>query len=137
MKMSKYKEKIKDITIVPSAEDKKLVSSLLSDTFMELRSYGLFARRRWTCCNSCGIAELPDNCNGFVFMHEQAEADFKRTGIAYLNYGETRDTADSIIAALEHNGLVAKWSGKLSQKIKVVGYWKGTKKVGQVKFKED
>lgn len=48
----------------------------LEKAFEVLRSKGYYARSRYRCCNSCALADIPEECSErFVFWHEQVDDD--------------------------------------------------------------
>ena len=58
--------------------------------FKELRIYGWAAEKDWTCCNTCGHAEMKDyfgKGKPYVFYHMQGADELNSTGSVHLSYG--------------------------------------------------
>ena len=104
---------------------------------------GIVARENFTCCGTCGVAEIGYDieqfraagrkARGYAFFHQQdTEAAAGGHGL-YFNYGHAgrdyseakslaigRDVADT----LEKAGLKVEWNGSLSQRVGVKLDWK-------------
>ena len=101
----------------------------LDDRFQELRIYGWAAEKDWTCCNTCGRAEMEEyfgKNKPYVFYHLQSAENLNETGSVYLNYGITGGTDNQMIKigkelskTLEAYNLKPEWNGKLETKIKI------------------
>ena len=68
--------------------------------FKELRIYGWAAEKDWTCCNTCGHAEMEDYFGKekpYVFYHMQGADEVNSTGSVHLNYGFTGGSPNQII----------------------------------------
>ena len=101
----------------------------LDDCFQELRIYGWAAEKDWTCCNTCGRAEMEEyfgKNKPYVFYHLQSAENLNETGSVYLNYGITGGTDNQMIKigkelskTLEAYNLKPEWNGKLETKIKI------------------
>ena len=97
--------------------------------FKELRIYGWAAEKDWTCCNTCGHAEMEDyfgKKKPSVFYHMQGADELNRTGSVHLNYGFTGGSPNQIIKkarklceTLEAYNLEPKWNGMLDDNIKI------------------
>ena len=65
----------------------------LDRAFAALAEIGVVARGNFTCCGTCGSAEIGDEIDdsrtwrGYVFFHEQDTESLVETGSTYLNYG--------------------------------------------------
>jgi hypothetical protein len=86
--------------------------------FNQLRKDGFFAEPDWTCCQTCGVAELPDGVEDYVFFHMQDAECLRETGDCYLSYG---GDARHIVRRLKEAGLTVEWNGSESTRIRVAG----------------
>ncbi|WP_371482018.1 hypothetical protein [Kitasatospora sp. NBC_00315] len=102
----------------------------LVEAFDQLESDGVVTAMDFTCCNSCGYAEIggeaDDESRGFVFFHEQDTERAAAGGGLTLRFGgfrhseeETAEIGREIVAALAEAGLNAKWSGSPDEVITV------------------
>ena len=112
----------------------------LEAAFDQLEATGILARHNYSCCGTCGAAEIWDELQaaldqgravrGYTFYHEQdTEAAVDGDGI-FLNYGSAEDSkpaikamAEEIIAALRTHGLEVEWAGSLDKRIQVRMVW--------------
>lgn len=120
----------------------------LDAAFEELNRRGIMARHNWTCCSTCGQAEMPDE---FMRLDGQFEGvpivgytfyDFQDVDAAvdgediYLNYGSTERAeneaaytkqclriAEIISETLRRHGLTVTWDGTYARKIGVTVKW--------------
>ncbi|MEU9100150.1 hypothetical protein [Streptomyces sp. NPDC048361] len=102
----------------------------LTRAFAALESAGLTAREHFTCCRSCGQAEIggagsPD-ARGFVYFHSQStEAAAAGHGLTLMyggfdgSEGTTASVGRETVAALERCGLAVEWDGDPGQAIEV------------------
>ena len=108
---------------------------------LEMRS--IVARQDFTCCGTCGVAEIGAEINdfeqkgvrarGYVFFHQQdTESAVDGHGL-YFNYGHALEydkpeasieIGKELVKALEGAGLRPKWNGDLGQRIFVPLDWK-------------
>jgi hypothetical protein len=109
----------------------------LDKAFAELEESGIVARQNFTCCQTCGNAEIDDELkaakvkgrkpHGYTFYHMQdTEGAVNGSGL-YLAYaGRTGGDAEAreIIAALERHGLKPEWDGSVESRIFVPIDWK-------------
>ena len=113
----------------------------LDRAFAGLEADGIVARHDFSCCGSCGAAEILDvmenvaaggrPVRGYTFYHAQdTEGAVDGYGL-YLNYGTADDdeaaavaVARDVVAALEHQGLAPRWDGSWSTRIFVPLDWK-------------
>ncbi|KDN82987.1 DUF6891 domain-containing protein [Kitasatospora cheerisanensis] len=104
----------------------------LAGAFTALEARGITARENFTCCHSCGQAEIgaeaePDS-RGFVYFHSQS-TDHAVAGhglsLYYGGFDGSEDTTAAIgrevVAALEESGLTVRWNGSPAQAIEVTG----------------
>lgn len=65
----------------------------LHRAFADLESERVLARQDWTCCGTCGAAEIGDDVDdlsqwlGYVFFHTQDTDQLIDVGSTYLSYG--------------------------------------------------
>ncbi len=93
----------------------------LTRAFTALEAAGITARENFTCCRTCGQAEIGDEAGpgarGFVYFHAQCtEAAAAGHGLA-LHYGgfdgssgTTAAIGQEVVAALEAAGLRTEWN---------------------------
>ncbi|WP_330296098.1 DUF6891 domain-containing protein [Streptomyces sp. NBC_00503] len=113
----------------------------LARAFAALGEAGLTARENFTCCRSCGTAEIwgdgAKDARGFVFFHSQCTEGAADGGDLYLLYGgfaPDGDAADEgadeartvavgreVVAALDAVGLEWQWDGSAHDAIQVTG----------------
>jgi hypothetical protein len=111
-----------------------------SRAFRDLDAAGIVARTDFTCCQSCGIAEIGGEVDegapvrGYVFCHRQ---DMERAvfgGGLHLSYGVFAPDAgpgsdpavaigQEIVRALERHGLTPSWNGEAGRRIHVPLTW--------------
>jgi hypothetical protein len=102
--------------------------------FAELESTGVVARQHFTCCQTCGNAEIGDEigqtpgARGYVYYHFQdTESAVGGSGLC-LCYGSVRGAPEAIghevVEALQRNGLKVSWDGDLAKRIRVDLRWK-------------
>jgi hypothetical protein len=102
----------------------------LTRAFTALREAGITARENFTCCRSCGQAEIgaegePD-ARGYVYFHTQCTDSAAAGRGLMLLYGgfdgsseTTAAIGHEVVAALEAAGLRAEWDGDPSRAITV------------------
>lgn len=91
----------------------------LTKAFKELRKHGYFARQNFTCCQSCGWAEVPeDKSDTAVFYHNQDYQSYKEGGDLYLAWS---GDGNLICSVLRENGLDVEWEGTPDVRIRVTG----------------
>lgn len=121
----------------------------LDAAFEELNAAGIMARHNWTCCGTCGAAEMPDEFDrlggrwqdvpivGYAFYHMQdVESAVDGFGIC-LDYGSTEPAPDEaayerqcllvaerVRETLERHGLTVEWNGTYEKRIAVPMDWK-------------
>lgn len=113
----------------------------LDAAFAALEEQGIVARQNFTCCGTCGVAEIGDEIaateaagrpvDGYAFYHMQdTESAVEGYGV-YLNYGAVSED-DAAQVGVGHRiaevaraaGLTVDWNGELSQRIKIELDWK-------------
>jgi hypothetical protein len=112
----------------------------LDEAFTALEAEGIVARQNFTCCQTCGHAEIwgeieeasaERDIDGYVFYHMQDTESACEGGGLYLAYGTTEGGSEEaadigwrIVGALERAGLTVHWNGKTSQRIAVQVEWR-------------
>ncbi|MFD5831521.1 DUF6891 domain-containing protein [Lentzea sp. NPDC060358] len=93
----------------------------LTRAFAALDAAGITARENFTCCRTCGQAEIGDEARpgarGFVYFHTQCtEAAAAGHGLTLLYGGfdgsaeTTAAVGDEVVAALRAQGLPVRWN---------------------------
>jgi hypothetical protein len=114
----------------------------LDAAFAALEAGGIVMRQNFTCCGTCGSAEIWDEMDafeaagggpayGYGFYHMQ-DTDLAVEGDGlYLNYGARDEgeesaiaTGRAIVAELERHGLKTEWDGSWAKRIGVTLDWK-------------
>ena len=97
---------------------------------------GIVARADFTCCQTCGHAEIGDeagdDARGYVFFHRQDTESAVAGGGVWLAYGSFGEpaagqgpaaadeaVAREVVAALTASGLPVEWDGSARTRIKV------------------
>jgi hypothetical protein len=113
--------------------------------FAALETKGIIARQNFTCCNSCGIAEIGDEIRGFAkkakpmgytFYHMQDTERAYQGGPLFLAFGtvdgtdgDTLRVGEIVRDTLTEHGLTVEWDGSLDKRICVTGLdWKRRRK---------
>ena len=100
-------------------KDAKKIARRIDEAFAALREQGFFAKAHHTCCQSCGLAEIPaDKEMAYVFYHMQDAENLKDAGVCYLAWGGRGQT---ICSALREAGLEVDWNGSEHTRIEVSG----------------
>jgi hypothetical protein len=105
--------------------------------FRDLEMAGIVARENFTCCQSCGIAEIggevPEGgtARGYVFCHFQDVQSAVAGHGLYLAYGTFGEEADGtarvgeeVVATLRRQGLPTDWDGSAGRRIHVPLTWR-------------
>ena len=112
-------------------------------TMLELDQKGIVAREDFSCCGTCGAAEIWDeidearsnglNVRGYVFFHQQGTESAVDGGSINFSYGsavEDASEADKVAIgqeladAIRSAGLNVDWDGQLSMCVMVDVDWK-------------
>jgi hypothetical protein len=89
----------------------------LSGAFTALERQGYWTLEGDICCQSCGLAMIPDDKAGtYCFFHVQDEDALFETGDCYLSWD---GDAALIISELEAAGLRVEWNGDARTRIRV------------------
>ena len=107
-------------------KDAKKIARRIDDAFSALRQQGFFAKAHHTCCQSCGLANIPeDKKMAYVFYHMQDAEGLKQDGVCYLAWGGCGQT---ICTALRDQHLEVDWDGSEHIRIAVTGLASRTKR---------
>lgn len=109
----------------------------LDAAFAELAANGFAAKQDFTCCGTCGAAEIGDTVEdfaattSFVFFHQQDTEGAVEFGNMYMSYGSFAEGREPSIAAghkvvevLARHGLKVQWDGSIKHRIHVTIDWK-------------
>ncbi len=115
----------------------------LRAAFESLKGQGILAQHHYSCCGSCGAAEVRIQIDfdesqgtrwrGFAFYHVQdTESAVDGDGL-YLNYGDCDGTeegsievAHQICRVLGEHGLKTDWNGDLGLRIRIDLQWENS-----------
>jgi hypothetical protein len=109
--------------------------------FADLEKAGIVARQNFSCCGTCGVAEIDDEIKqrqkkggqlfGYAFYHVQDTENAVDGGGLYLNYGATEDgeaaalaIGKEIVKTLNEFELKTEWNGSWDTRILVRVDWK-------------
>jgi hypothetical protein len=120
----------------------------LDAAFEELNAIGIMARHNWTCCGTCGRAEMPDEFNridgmwdgvpviGYVFYHQQDSENAAEGSSLYINYGSCEEAPDeatysqmsvsiaqTACEVIKKHGLDVDWDGSISTRPRIEITW--------------
>jgi len=113
----------------------------LDQAFAELERRGVVARQNFTCCQTCGLAEIGDEIEevekereveGYVFYHMQDTESVLEHGGFCLAYGAvdgsqdgTAEVGHRAVEELVRAGLKVEWDGSVATRICVTDFdWK-------------
>jgi hypothetical protein len=113
----------------------------LDSAFEALEANGIVSRQNFTCCGSCGAAEIWDEMEefrnagkivrGYAFFHMQDTESATDGHGLYLSYGSVDEGEAAAVAIghdiqheLETHGLSTDWDGKLAKRIGLSLDWK-------------
>lgn len=116
----------------------------LSLAFDMLEDEDIVARQHFTCCGTCGAAEIGiemddfqdlsgREAKGYVFFHQQDTESAVESGSLYISYGAADATAsaeDNIAIGqrlhdiLQSVGLKPVWDGKINHRVGLAIDWK-------------
>jgi hypothetical protein len=105
----------------------------LDHAFDELETLGIVARQNFTCCQTCGHAEIWEEIEqvkqdfevkGYVFYHMQDTDRVVEEGRLYLAYGaldnadeSTIQVARTVAQTMQKYGFRVDWNGSLDKRI--------------------
>jgi len=113
----------------------------LDAAFAELEADGVISRHNFSCCGTCGAAEIWDEiysakdagkpARGYTFYHMQdTESAVDGDGLC-LNYGACEEGPEAdiaigheIVARLRQHDIKAEWDGSIERRISVPLDWK-------------
>ncbi|QGV80970.1 DUF6891 domain-containing protein [Streptomyces ficellus] len=104
----------------------------ISRAFAALDARGIVAREHFTCCRTCGTAEIgaeaDDDARGFVYFHSQCTQGAAAGQGLFLLYGgfdgsagTTAAVGREVVAALGDEGLTVDWDGSPERAVVVTG----------------
>jgi hypothetical protein len=107
----------------------------LDRAFAALERAGIVARQNFTCCQTCGHAEIADELDassiGYTFYHMQDTENAVLGDGVCLAYGAVEATEEAavdvghrVVAALRREGLAVSWDGSADRRIVVTLDWK-------------
>lgn len=108
-------------------------ADLLARTFLDLGNSGITSEMDFTCCNSCGTAEIrgiaSGGARGYVFFHQQDTEAVAMGGDLLLSYGSfdgspTESIGHEIVAKLTEAGFSPVWNGSPDQRIELPIDWR-------------
>lgn len=88
----------------------------LNIAFRKLRKEGYYAKQNFWCCQSCGLAAIPEDKDSYVFYHSQDFEDLKKYGTCYLTWA---GNTNKIINILNEAGVWTEWDGNLNSRISI------------------
>jgi len=92
----------------------------LDNAFKALREKDYLAERKFACCVSCAIHNLPDEkASLFVITTANDESDLKKTGECFVAWGAPEDSSKELVRILNAHGVVATHDGNPNKKIKI------------------
>ncbi len=105
----------------------------LDQAFADLEEQGIVCRQNFTCCQTCGHAEIWDeiellkgelDVSGYVFYHMQDTDRVLEEGRLFLAYGASDNSdeatirvAQKVYEVLTKNGFKLDWNGSLDKRI--------------------
>jgi len=115
----------------------------LRAAFDSLKGQGILAQHHYSCCGSCGAAEVRIQIDfdesqgtrwrGFAFYHVQDTENAVDGDGLYLNYGDREGTEEGSVEVAHHicrvlgdHGLQTDWDGDLGRRIRIQLEWKNT-----------
>lgn len=113
----------------------------LDRAFEALNAGGIVARHDFSCCQTCGLAEIDDeirgavdagvDVSGFTFYHSQDTDRAAEGGGLYLTFGHLDGNEVSgiaiarvIVDKLQEAGLKTDWDGSFGKRISISLDWK-------------
>lgn len=113
----------------------------LDAAFAELEQAGIVCRQNFTCCGTCGVAEIwPEmevrrssglEISGFAFYHSQDTERAADGAGLMLCFGSITNkqkpalaVARRIVETLNRHGLTTQWNEKFEQRVFVIMDWK-------------
>lgn len=113
----------------------------LRAAFADLESQGVVCRENFSCCGTCGSAEIGEEMEeaeargntviGYAFFHMQDTERAVEGGGLFFNYGAigagkaAAEVVGRLIAhAMKQQGLLTTWNGSVSTRVQVALDWK-------------
>jgi hypothetical protein len=126
------KDKLREVAEEMNINNPALINALramLDPPFRDLESHGILCRHNYTCCLTCGVAEITDemkctSAKGFVFYHSQDTEGVLVRRDLYLAFGSRSGLATDTLAVgrlavaiLRASGLLVAWEGNIRRRI--------------------
>jgi hypothetical protein len=107
-------------------KDARKIKARIRSAFKKLYTQNILAFGNFTCCDTCGGAEIislvkKDGFDGWAFYHMQDNDDINSIGKTYISFGDTKKIANKIVKALEDTNLKVQWDGSMKKRILVDG----------------
>lgn len=119
----------------------------LDRAFERLEQAGIVARQDFTCCQTCGHAEIGEEIEqarahravrGYTFFHQQDTEGAAEYGSLHLAFGAAlpegtpkeellsaeAQIAGEVVAALRAEGLAPSWNGEVTRRIELPLEWR-------------
>jgi len=92
--------------------------SKIDIAFSKLEAAGYFTRKNFWCCQTCGVAAVPDDAaENYIFYHEQDADTLRDTGSCYLCFA---GDGSFICTTLNKAGIATEWDGSDRSRIRMV-----------------
>lgn len=146
-----YVEPMVDAALTRHYEDQKKWGitdcDWLDNAFEALNQRGIAARQHYSCCQTCGSAEIWDEMRGieeirgYTFYHMQDTESAAQGHGLYLSYGAIEDgeqamidIAWQVVNVLRQHGLTTAWNGNPRSRIIVNLDWKRRRVVEELTY---
>ncbi|MBA8955892.1 DUF6891 domain-containing protein [Actinomadura namibiensis] len=116
--------------------DGPLDTDRLDAAFRELDAAGIVARAGFTCCQTCGFAEIGgeapegESPRGFTFCHQQDVESALHGGGLYLAFGSfskdiaPEEIATEVVRVLVRHGFAPEWNGEVGRRVFLPMTWR-------------
>lgn len=84
--------------------------------FWRLHEQGYFAKQSFWCCQTCGVAAVPDEVTDYVFYHQQDAERLIEEGHVCLCWG---GNGEEIARVFRDVGLEVEWDGSKERRIQL------------------
>jgi Domain of unknown function (DUF6891) len=118
-------DEIEEARLYAEMEKSWQIYAAVCHAFLELEAeHGYFARANWWCCQTCGVAAIPNDFVNYVFYHEQDAHKLREEGRLLLAWG---GDGNLIVKVLQEHGLDVEWDGSDRHRILITGLskWNG------------
>ena len=102
----------------------KINTPKIDAAFEKLWDLGIMAIKDWTCCQTCGHAEIKEELEecgmtNYVFYHDQDTDDLNERGYTYLAFDLDKNAKKLVMKVFKHYGLNPEWNGSEKTRIKI------------------